>query len=118
MHDDWQRPHGSSVSPPPKQHALATGFVQSIALRQIWIGHPATPHEIGCAVPCSQHGLPPQSSIPSHVASIPVHSAERAVQRASPAMRSRQHFCSDAHTMVPQTTADDAASPHLPARQV
>jgi hypothetical protein len=72
-------------------------------------------------LPVSQHFVPLQSSLPSHVAAKPVHDADTATQ-PRPLTKSAQHFCVAPHVVVPHSTPalDCGASimllapPHVP----
>jgi hypothetical protein len=94
------------------QHVEPLAPVQSALSTQICIWH-AVPHAITWP-PISQHGLPPQSSVPSHVAVKPAHCAFSATQ-IGPLMKSAQHFCAPVHVVAPHCTpADEVGASIMP----
>ena len=108
-----QRPHGSIV-PRFVQQFGWLAFVQSALSRQIvWPVHVAA-HAIA-PPPDSQHGVPVQSSTPSHVAAMPAHVAPIGMH-VGPLRKSAQHFCVLVHAVAPHATpvAGSAASMLLP----
>jgi hypothetical protein len=84
--------------------------LQSALSRQIglWhvLAHPIVPP------PTSQHGMPLQSSTPSHVATMPAQVAVVAMHDGPP-RKSAQHFWFAAHVVVPHSTPAADSGPSI-----